>query len=581
MKFRTLLALLLAFTLIAAACGGDDDDAASTGAVQEPAAEPAGDDDGGDADEPAGDDDAADPALDCSAPPVVNEGQLTVATGETVFPPWMGAGEDDFDDPSTGTGYEGALVFALADQLGFDTVEFVRTGFDEVIAPGDKDWDFNIQQYSITAARDEVVDFSNGYYQVEQAIIGAADSPAASATSIADLKGLRLGAAIGTTSLDYIDQVIQPDNAAQVYDDNAAAKAAFDAGQVDGIVFDLPTAYFITAVEITDASIIGVLPRTGDTPEELGMLFEDGNPFRDCVNDALAALEADGTLAALEDQWLNQGGGIPTLAAADAGDAGDGGEAAGVECAADTVADGVLTVATGETVFPPWMGAGEDDFDDPSTGTGYEGALVFALADQLGFDTVEFVRTGFDEVIAPGDKDWDFNIQQYSITAARDEVVDFSNGYYQVEQAIIGAADSPAASATSIADLKGLRLGAAIGTTSLDYIDQVIQPDNAAQVYDDNAAAKAAFDAGQVDGIVFDLPTAYFITAVEITDASIIGVLPRTGDTPEELGMLFEDGNPFRDCVNDALAALEADGTLAALEDQWLNQGGGIPTLAG
>ena len=580
MKFKTLLALLLSFALIAAACGGDDDDAASTGDVAEPTAEPADApaDDGGDDGETTDDDGGdADAPLDCSAPPVVNEGQLTVATGETVFPPWMGAGDDDFDDPSTGTGYEGALVFALADQLGFDTVEFVRTGFDEVIAPGEKDWDFNIQQYSITAQRDEVVDFSTGYYQVEQAIIGASDSAAASATSIDDLKGLRLGAALGSTSLDYIDQVIQPDDPAQVYDDNAAAKAAFDAGQVDGIVFDLPTAYFITAVEITDASIIGVLPRTGDAPEELGMLFEDGNPFRDCVNDALAALEADGTLASLEDQWLNQGGDIPTLAAAGGGD----GEATGIECAADTVQDGVLTVATGETVFPPWMGAGDDDFDDPSTGTGYEGALVFALADQLGFDTVEFVRTGFDEVIAPGEKDWDFNIQQYSITAQRDEVVDFSTGYYQVEQAIIGASDSAAASATSIDDLKGLRLGAALGSTSLDYIDQVIQPDDPAQVYDDNAAAKAAFDAGQVDGIVFDLPTAYFITAVEITDASIIGVLPRTGDAPEELGMLFEDGNPFRDCVNDALAALEADGTLASLEDQWLNQGGDIPTLAG
>ena len=312
MKFRTLLALLLAFALIAAACGGDDDDTTATGdpadaPADEPADEPADD---GETD----DDGSADAPLDCAAPPVVTDGQLTVATGETVFPPWMGAGDDDFDDPSTGTGYEGALVFALADQLGFDTVEFVRTGFDEVIAPGEKDWDFNIQQYSITPERDEVVDFSNGYYQVEQAIIGAADSPAASATSIADLKGLRLGAAIGTTSLDYIESVIEPDTEASVYDDNAGVKAAFDAGQVDGIVFDLPTAYFITAVEITDASIIGVLPRTGDAPEELGMLFEDGNPFRDCVNDALAALEADGTLAALEDQWLNQGGGIPTLA---------------------------------------------------------------------------------------------------------------------------------------------------------------------------------------------------------------------------------------------------------------------------
>ncbi len=244
-----------------------------------------------------------------------------------------------------------------------------------------------------------------------------------------------------------------------------------------------------------------------------------------------------------------------------------------------TKTDGTLTVATGETVFPPWMGAGDDDFDDPSTGTGFEGALVFALADELGIDTVEFVRTGFDEAIAPGAKDWDFNIQQYSITAERDEVVDFSNGYYQVEQAIIGASDSPAATAGSIDGLKELRLGAAIGTTSLDYIDSNIEPNEKAQVYDDNAAAKSAFDAGQVDGIVFDLPTAYFITAVEITDASIIGVLPRVGE-PEELGMLFEEGSPLVPCVNDALATLQDNGTIESLEDQWLNQGGSVPTLS-
>ncbi len=286
MRTRSLAAAVIALGLVAAACGGDDDDADGDGA-----------------------------AADCDPLPTFAEGQLTVATGETVFPPWMGAGEDDFDDPTTGTGYEGALVFALAEELGFsaEEVTFVRTGFDEVIAPGDKDWDFNIQQYSITEQRDEVVDFSDGYYQVEQAMIGRPDNPAASASSVADLKSLRIGAAIGTTSLDYAEAVIEPDSDVQVYDDNAAAKAAFDADQVDAIITDLPTAYFITAVEITDASIIGVLPRDADAPEELGMLFEDGNPLRDCINDALSTLLDDGTLAALEDEWLNQGGGIPTL----------------------------------------------------------------------------------------------------------------------------------------------------------------------------------------------------------------------------------------------------------------------------
>jgi len=296
--------------LVAAACGGDDDEpAAEPATAEEPAYERA--DEPATAEEPADEPAAADP---CDPLPLFADGTLTVATGETVFPPWMGAGADDFDDPTTGTGYEGALVFALADELGLgDQVTFVRTGFDEVIAPGSKDWDFNIQQYSITEQRDEVVDFSDGYYQVEQAMIGRPDNPAASATSIADLKSLRIGAAIGTTSLDYAEAVIQPDSDVQVYDDNAAAKAAFDADRVDAIITDLPTAYFITAVEITDASIIGVLPRDSDAPEELGMLFEDGNPLRDCINVALGALADDGTLAALEDEWLNQGGGIPTL----------------------------------------------------------------------------------------------------------------------------------------------------------------------------------------------------------------------------------------------------------------------------
>ena len=193
-------------------------------------------------------------------------------------------------------------------------------------------------------------------------------------------------------------------------------------------------------------------------------------------------------------------------------------------------------------------------------------------------NNVTFVRTGFDEVIAPGAKDWDFNIQQYSITAVRDEVVDFSDGYYEVEQAIIGRSDASIASATSLADLKDAQLGAALGTTSLDYIDNVIEPDNQASVFNDNAAAKAAFDANQVDGIVFDLPTAYFITAVEITDASIIGVLPVDGD-PEQLGMLFEEGSALVACVNVALAALVDAGKLDELADEWLNQGGSIPSL--
>ena len=251
-------------------------------------------------------------ALDCkdvASLPLKTDGKLTIATGEPVFPPWM---EDD--DPANGKGYESGLAYAIAEQMGFDAadVEWVRTGFDEAIAPGEKDYDFNIQQFSITEDRKEVVDFSDGYYTVEQALIAAEDSPIASATSIADLKDARLGAAIGTTSLDYAEEEIAPTQEVQVFDDNAAAKAAFDAGQVDGIVFDLPTAYYITSAEIPDAKIVGALP-PADGAEELGMLFEKDSGLVGCVNEALAKVKDDGTLSSLDEEVLKAGGEITAL----------------------------------------------------------------------------------------------------------------------------------------------------------------------------------------------------------------------------------------------------------------------------
>ncbi len=298
-KFRTLAALLMAFGLFAAACGDDDGESGSASETTEGASETT---------EGGGEEAGA-----CDPLPTKTEGTLTVATGEPAFPPWVsGTDAEGNDDPTLGEGFESALVYALAEQLGVENVEWVRTGFDEAVAPGAKDYDFNIQQYSITPERDEVVDFSDGYYEVEQALVAAEDSSVAEATSVADLQDDRLGAAIGTTSLDYIEEVIQPETEAAVFDDNAAAKAAFDAGQIDGLVFDLPTAYFITAVEIPNSSIVGVLPRVGEA-EELGMLFEDGSTLVPCVNEALAALEADGSLEALEEEWLSAGGDIPTL----------------------------------------------------------------------------------------------------------------------------------------------------------------------------------------------------------------------------------------------------------------------------
>lgn len=278
------LSLLLVIALLAVACGTSDD---------------------------AGDGGSAECELgDISTLPLKVPDTLTVATGEPVFPPWMVD-----DDPSNGQGFESAVVYAVADQLGFeaDQVEWVRTGFTEAIVAGEKDYDFNVQQYTITDERDQVVDFSDGYYALRQAIVGYEDSAAVGAQTVADLQALRIGAQIGTTSLDYIENVIQPDEPAAVYDTNADAKAALDADQVDALVFDLPTAYYVTAVEIEGSVILGQLEEVGDQPEELGFLFEEGSDLVPCVNQTLANLRDDGTLADLENEWLAQGGDIPTI----------------------------------------------------------------------------------------------------------------------------------------------------------------------------------------------------------------------------------------------------------------------------
>lgn len=248
-------------------------------------------------------------ACDKASLPTKTSGKLTVATGEPVFEPWMSD-----DKPENGKGYESALVYAIAGELGYDKadVTWVRTTFDEAISAAPKEYDFNIQQYSISDERKKVVDFTDGYYTFDQALVVAKDSPLAKATSLADLKDAKLGAAAGTTSLTYIDDYIKPTTKAAVYDDNAAAKAAFDAGQVDGLVFDLPTAYYITSVEIPDAKIVGTLPTQGSA-EELGMLFQKGSKLVPCVNQALDNVKASGTLKKLDDEYLKAGGDIVAL----------------------------------------------------------------------------------------------------------------------------------------------------------------------------------------------------------------------------------------------------------------------------
>jgi polar amino acid transport system substrate-binding protein len=232
------------------------------------------------------------------------------------------------------------------------------------------------------------------------------------------------------------------------------------------------------------------------------------------------------------------------------------------------VEDGVLTIGTDSPAFPPWF---QDD--DPTNGEGFESAVAYAVADELGFaeDEVEWTTVPFNNAFAPGEKDFDFDINQVSITDERAQAVDFSDGYYDVNQAIVGFDDSPVADATTVEELRGVRLGAQVGTTSLDFITEVVDPEQEPFVYNDNNAAKAALEAEQIDGIVVDLPTAFYISAVEIEGTRVIGQFPSVGDDPEQFGMVFEKGNPLRDCVNEALTRLRDDGRLEEIEQEWLS----------
>jgi polar amino acid transport system substrate-binding protein len=247
------------------------------------------------------------------------------------------------------------------------------------------------------------------------------------------------------------------------------------------------------------------------------------------------------------------------------------------ECAADqlqTKDAGALTVATDSPAYEPWFSD-----DDPTNGKGYESAVAYAIADTLGMD-VTWTVVPFNKSYAPGPKDFDFDINQISISPERAEAVDFSDGYYTATQAIIGLKDSEIATSTSIGDLASFKLGAQTGTTSLTAIRDGIKPNEEPSVFEDTNAAKQALLNGQVDGIVADLPTALYITAVEIPKASVLGQFVNVNsDAEEQFGMLFEKGNPLVSCINEALDVIKTDGTLAQLEEQWLSNKADIPVL--
>ena len=273
---RLFLFLVAVLALAAAACGSDEETTTTPAAGTETA--------------------AADPCTKDQLT-LVSPGQLTIGTDNPGFPPWFQDAEGAPWDPTTEPtkeGYEAAVAYAVAEEMGFtdDEVQWVVVPFNNVFKPGPKDFDFDINQ----------VDFSDSYYDVEQAVVALKDSEFAGAQSLADLKSAKLGAQVGTTSYDAIVNVIQPDEDPAVFDRNIDAITALKNGQIDGLVVDFPTSLYVTAVQVPKGTIVGRLP-AGE--EYFGLVFEDGNPLRDCVNEALAALDENGTIEQLQDEWIN------------------------------------------------------------------------------------------------------------------------------------------------------------------------------------------------------------------------------------------------------------------------------------
>ena len=232
-------------------------------------------------------------------------GKLTVGTDNPAYEPWFVDNK-----PANGKGYESAVAYAIAEKLGYQPsdVTWVTVTFDAAKAPGPKTFDIDLNQVSISEDRKKSVDFSSGYYDVRQTVITYKGSPIDGKTSIADLKGANLAAQVGTTSYTAIKDQIKPTTEIKVFDTNDLAVQALKNKQVDGVVVDLPTAFYMTAAQMDDGVIVGQLPTAGGTVEQFGAVLDKGSSLTPCVTKAVDDLRADATLTKLENEWLAKGG---------------------------------------------------------------------------------------------------------------------------------------------------------------------------------------------------------------------------------------------------------------------------------
>ncbi|GHJ47816.1 amino acid ABC transporter substrate-binding protein [Catellatospora sp. TT07R-123] len=241
-----------------------------------------------------------------------------------------------------------------------------------------------------------------------------------------------------------------------------------------------------------------------------------------------------------------------------------------------TLSAGKLTIATDDPAYPPWFADNR-----PDSGQGFESAIAYAVAEKLGYarDQITWTRVPFNDALTPGPKKFDFDINEFSITADRAQAVDFSTPYYEVTQTVIAVKGSKITSAESLADLKQAKLGAQVDSTSYRAITEIVKPETAPAVFKDNDDAKKQLQNGSVDGIVVDLPTAFYMTSAELDGGVLVGQLPQPAGTPEQFGLVLPKGSALTSCLSQAVDVLRADGVLESIQRQWLGGVAGAPRL--
>jgi polar amino acid transport system substrate-binding protein len=286
-------------------------------------------------------------------------------------------------------------------------------------------------------------------------------------------------------------------------------------------------------------------------------------------------------IAALAVLVAGCGGGDSTSSGGEAtatAESGGGSTEASAEACApgelETVSDGILTIATDKPAYPPYF---EDN--DPTNGEGFESAVAYAIGEELGYPKakVKWTVVPFDSSYAPGPKDFDFDVNQISITPVREKAVDFSAPYYRANQAVVALDDSEAAKAKSLADLKDTEIGVQINTTSLSTVEEEIEPSNKPQVFNSSNDVVTALKNGQVEAVVVDLPTALYLTAAQVEDATVVGQFGKASG--EEWGALLERESPLTTCVSEAVESLEASGELEKITQRWMSQAADAPQL--